>query len=99
MGLVDGRDRGPKRGKKCGEPMIYLASTSPRRKGLLKDAGITFKTIRPDYEEKNERERSPAALVKKHALEKAVSCAAKVKGGRILGSDTIVYCAGHVIGK
>lgn len=79
--------------------MIYLASTSPRRKRLLKEAGIKFKAIQPHYEEKNHHKMPPAELVKKHAVEKAASCVARIKEGTMLGSDTIVYCGGHVIGK
>ena len=79
--------------------MIYLASTSPRRKKLLKQYGIVFKTIRPDYHEKNGPKDPPSITVKKHALAKAVSCVSRVKEGVILGSDTIVYFRGNIIGK
>ena len=79
--------------------MIYLASTSPRRKKLLKEAGIAYKTLKPDYIEKNESHIPPAALVKKHALAKAASCISKISEGRILGSDTLVYCDDRIIGK
>ena len=79
--------------------MIYLASTSPRRKFLLKKYGITFKTLRPDYEESNESVLGPARLVKKHALEKGLSCLRFVKNGVILSADTIVYLKKKVIGK
>ena len=79
--------------------MIYLASTSPRRKKILKELGIVFKTVTPDHVEENEPKASPAFLVKRHALAKAISCVSKVKDGRILGADTIVYCQKRIIGK
>ena len=82
--------------------MIYLASTSLRRKKILKQLGVTFKVIHPDYGEKKptgKQHASPATLVKKHSLAKAVSCASKVEEGMILGSDTIVYFSGKIIGK
>ena len=79
--------------------MIYLASTSPRRKKILKELWIVFKAIVPDYTEENFPKVSPALLVRRHALAKAVSCIPKVKAGTLLGVDTLVYCGKKVIGK
>ncbi len=79
--------------------MIYLASTSPRRRKILKEQGVVFTTVAPDYEEKNWPKASPAFLVKRHALAKAMSCLSKIKEGMIIGVDTLVYCEKKVIGK
>lgn len=79
--------------------MIYLASTSPRRKALLKRFGIPFQTLEPDYEEIHRSNLSPAQLVRVHALEKGRSCATLIRSGVILSADTIVYLNGKVIGK
>ncbi len=79
--------------------MIYLASTSPRRKALLKKYGIKFKVIKPYYEEIDDLKIVPSKMVKQHALEKAKSCTAQVERGFILAADTIVYQDGRVIGK
>ena len=79
--------------------MIYLASTSPRRKTLLKQHGIIFKMVRPNYDESNDSNLSPARLVKKHAFEKGKSCVRFVKNGVILAADTIVFLKREVIGK
>lgn len=79
--------------------MIYLASTSPRRKRLLKDAGVRYRTLRPNYHERPIAGLAPPELVKRHALEKGLSAAKLVKSGIILSADTIVYVAGGVIGK
>jgi septum formation protein len=79
--------------------MIYLASTSPRRKQLLKKAGITFRILKPDYEEKNNSKSSPSKIVRMHALEKSESCMKQIKNGTILSADTIVYFEGEIIGK
>ncbi len=98
MGVVHGH-RG---GKKCREEfggMIYLASTSPRRKRLLKEAGIPFKALKPRHEEKPQPGLSPTALVKYHAFSKAVSVAPGLKEGTVIGSDTIVYFKNKIIGK
>lgn len=79
--------------------MIYLASTSPRRKFLLRQHGITFKMLNPNYDESNEVNLPPSQLVKKHALEKGKSCVKFVKNGLILSADTIVFLKQKVIGK
>jgi septum formation protein len=81
--------------------MIYLASTSPRRRNILREWGIVFKVIYPDYEENNERDAflTPRALVKKHALAKGISCLSQIADGKIIGADTLVYCKGKIIGK
>ncbi len=79
--------------------MIYLASTSPRRKELLKKAGINFKIIKPDYEEAHHKTISPSQAVKKHAWGKAKSCVKLIQSGIILSADTIVYLNQKIIGK
>ncbi|MBI2095099.1 MAG: septum formation protein Maf [Candidatus Omnitrophica bacterium] len=79
--------------------MIYLASTSPRRRSLLRREGVRFKTLRPGYEEGGEAKGPPAALVKKHALGKAVSVAGRLKNGAVLAADTVVVFGGKIIGK
>ncbi|MBI3999693.1 MAG: septum formation protein Maf [Candidatus Omnitrophica bacterium] len=79
--------------------MIYLASTSPRRKSLLKAHGIQFRLLAPSYREKHLPRLAPARIVKIHAVEKGKSCARKIKNGIILAADTIVYLDGQVIGK
>ena len=79
--------------------MIYLASTSPRRKALLKKAGITFRLLRPNYEENHNLKGTPSKIVQIHAVEKAESCKEQVENGIILAADTIVYFEGKIIGK
>ena len=79
--------------------MIYLASTSPRRKALLKKAGVTFCLLKPAYEENNDLKGRPSKIVQVHAVEKAESCREQVKNGIILAADTIVYLEGKTIGK
>ncbi len=79
--------------------MIYLASTSPRRKELLKQKRIQFKIIEPDYHESNRQNLGPVQLVKKHAFEKGKSCVPQIKNGIILSADTIVYIDGRIVGK
>ncbi len=79
--------------------MIYLASTSPRRKALLKLHGIKFQLLVPTYEEGKLSRLPPEQIVKIHAVEKGKSCVRRIDDGIILSADTIVYIDGEVIGK
>ena len=78
---------------------IILASASPRRKMLLKKAGLKFEVVKSDYEENNNENISPENLVLKHALGKARDVAEKMKGAVVIGADTIVVIDDEVIGK
>ena len=78
--------------------MIYLASTSPRRKTLLRKAGLRFKALRPDYQE-TRLKVPPSQLVRLHALGKARACVRRIRQGTILAADTLVYLSGELIGK
>lgn len=79
--------------------MIYLASTSPRRKTLLKKAGIRFRVLKPDYQEGRRLKASPSRIVRIHAAKKAESCAGKIKNGILLAADTVVSLGGKIFGK
>lgn len=78
--------------------MIILASRSPRRKELLRQAGIRFRVIPGDIEENSSYKR-PDLIVRELAYKKALSVALKHPGSPVLGSDTLVYCKGQVLGK
>jgi len=79
--------------------MIYLVSTSPRRRVLLRKAGLVFRILRPRYKESKHLKGSPSNVVQAHALGKAVSCVRRVKNGTLIAADTIVYLNGKIIGK
>ena len=79
--------------------MIYLVSRSPRRKKILKDLKICFKTLHPEYHEKAMPGATPAKLVRTHALGKALSALHFISEGKILSADTVVYFKGRIIGK
>lgn len=98
MGLEYRRRGRPKRGPESSS-LIYLASTSPRRRALLKKKGITFRILKPNYEEDKGLKASPFKIVQIHAAEKAHSCVGRVKNGILLAADTIVYLGGEIIGK
>jgi len=78
---------------------IYLASTSPRRKILLKQVGLKFKTISSDYQEDMTLKMSPIKLAQHLSRGKANSAAKKIKSGIIISADTFVSFEGKIIGK
>jgi len=77
---------------------LILASLSPRRRHLMKKAGIEFKIVPSDVKETHSWLR-PSSLVKFLALKKAVSVSRKHPGSLVLGADTVVYVGGKIIGK
>ncbi len=81
-------------------PRIILASASPQRKALLKQAGIAF-TVRPSRaKEQTKLTSTCAALVKHNALIKAQEVASRTKSGIVIGADTLVYSpVSSIIGK
>jgi len=80
------------------KPVLILASRSPRRKELLAQAGIKFRVI-PSRVAENSSYKRPNLIVRELAYKKALSVALKHPGSPVLGSDTLVYCKGEVLGK
>lgn len=80
--------------------MVILASQSPRRRELLRAAGIAFRVVVPHVEERRitaQRGRY-ADLVRRAALAKASAVAGRERG-LVLAADTIVVCEGEILGK
>lgn len=77
---------------------IILASSSPRRREILKRLGYNFDIISADIKEDTDKAR-PHARVMDIALKKAFSVAALYPAAVVIGGDTIVYCKGEVLGK
>lgn len=83
---------------------IILASASPRRTKLLKQAGFTF-TVIPSSIEEQRTETSPDKLAEDLAFQKAEDVYQSVKQDytgkdfMVIGADTIVYYDGEVLGK
>lgn len=78
---------------------IYLASQSPRRRNLLKQLNIKFKSFSVDIEEillKNEKPSNSVLRLSKEKLEAAKS---KINNGIIITADTIVVLDKKIIGK
>ena len=68
---------------------IILASTSPRRKKLLKKLGFKFKTVRADYEEDMALKMAPEKLAEFLSENKVKSVANKYKNSIVQLSDPI----------
>jgi septum formation protein len=81
------------------ERKIILASTSPRRKELLAEAGIEFEAVASDYEEDMTLPLPTAELVKHLSRGKAQAVANKYPEAIIIGADTIVVYERKMIGK
>jgi septum formation protein len=76
---------------------LYLASTSPRRKELLKQiVGNNFSIISSDFEEDNELKVSPSRLAVINSRGKARAAAEKLKSGIVIGCDTFVWHEGFL---
>jgi len=80
---------------------LILASASPRRAELMRQAGYTFEVVTPPLSEPDEMGRSvpPAAQAEAMSYFKARSVAKSIDGGWIIGADTIVAMNGNVYGK
>ena len=82
---------------------LILASTSPRRRQILKEHNIRFTLIKPYVDEKKIKcgikSRDPRVTANIIAYEKAKSVLKKFKKGLILGADTIVVLGNEIIGK
>ena len=78
---------------------ILLASTSPRRRELLKLLGLEFHIIPPTCEETLAPHLSSSEQTRKLARDKAQSVATKHVEGLVIGSDTVIEIEGKLLGK
>lgn len=79
---------------------LVLASTSPRRAQVLRDAGIAFEALAPDVDESYRSGESAVARVTRLAEEKARAAAKQLSGAAIVaGFDTEVVLGNRVFGK
>ncbi|MDX1434692.1 MAG: Maf family protein [Gammaproteobacteria bacterium] len=83
--------------------MIYLASRSPRRRELLSQIGVEFRTLDVDVDEGARENEAPEALARRLALAKAragaASLAASDARSPVLGADTVVLLGEAMLGK
>lgn len=79
---------------------VILASSSPRRRSLLRSAGIVFRMVKPDTEERRRPGESPRVFARRAAMEKAMDVADRTRGDRIiLAADTLVVDGDRIFGK
>jgi septum formation protein len=83
-------------------PSIYLASQSPRRRELLRQIGVDHSVVSVDVSEHCNEGESAHDFVARVALDKARAGwqALPARQRRpVLGADTVVVSAGHIMGK
>ncbi|MCU1304895.1 MAG: maf protein [Candidatus Sulfotelmatobacter sp.] len=79
--------------------MLILASASPRRQELLRNAGISF-TVQPaDIDEAPLENEAPQACAERLAREKALAVSESRPQDYVLGADTIVVVGDAMLGK
>lgn len=80
---------------------LILASSSPRRRELLRQAGIAHRVVPPPIEEPGESvlHLAPARQAEALAYFKASSVAQEREESLVLGADTVVAVGEEVLGK
>lgn len=81
--------------------MLILASTSPRRQELLRNAGIRFEVKAPRVHEMRKNGERPDDYVVRLAQEKAENALLQLTGNKcvILGADTTVVVDDEILEK
>ena len=81
---------------------LILASSSPRRREILRTAGIAFEVVAPRVPEVLRTGESPEQFVTRVAAEKAEAVLDRIAhpaDAPILGADTTVVIENHTLGK
>jgi len=79
---------------------LILASASPRRNQLLKEAGFRFRTATIDYDENWPGHLRGKAIAEYLAAGKAEAWTAPIATGQIvITADTVVWCHDTLLGK
>ncbi len=78
---------------------IYLASKSPRRKILLNQIGLSFKSFSVELNEEILDAEHPIKTVKRLSKEKLELAEKRINSGIIITADTIVVLDKKIIGK
>jgi septum formation protein len=82
-----------------GASPLVLASASPRRVALLRQAGATFTVVDPGPDRDWPGAAEPRIGVRALALEKARRVATRRPGRVVIGADTVVVLRGERLGK
>lgn len=87
------------------KPEIVLASTSPSRQALLKNAGLAFTAMRPDVDERAieapylKTGATPAFLAGLLSRAKALDVSARAGNAFVIGGDQVMEFAGQPYSK
>jgi nucleoside triphosphate pyrophosphatase len=81
------------------QPALILASASPRRQELLREAGVIFQVHAAQINEDQKAGEPPLEYALRLAREKAQAVAQHYPQNYVLGADTIVVIDGEVLGK
>jgi septum formation protein len=81
------------------KPVLILASSSPRRQELLREAGIAFEVHAADINENQVPGELPLEYARRLSREKAQAVAAIYPQRYVLGADTIVVISSEVLGE
>ena len=81
------------------DPVLILASKSPRRRYLLEQAGLSFSVVPSDIDETAVPLSSPEVYVRALSEAKAKSIAKQHPEKWVIGADTIVVKESTVLGK
>jgi septum formation protein len=79
--------------------MLILASASPRRAELLRNAGISFTVDPAHIAEEPSPGESPLAYAQRLARDKALAVLARHPEVTVLGADTVVVVDEHLLEK
>ena len=83
-------------------PTLVLASRSPRRHRLLKEAGVSFEIMPADIPEEHRPGEQPEPFARRLSAEKALAVASRLgapEDRAVLGADTIVVIGESILGK
>jgi septum formation protein len=80
-------------------PPIILASVSPRRAELLRQAGLMFAVVPAHTLETHPEHLTPYEVAQINAYRKCRTVAKKHPDALVLGADTIVCIGGEILGK
>ncbi len=78
---------------------LILASGSPRRRDLLREAGLSFQILSPDVEELGPGDLPPRELALANARLKCLAVSMAHPEAMVIGADTVVALGGQSFGK
>ena len=78
---------------------LILASSSQRRKDILKMVKLNFDVIPSNIDENYEKKLNPKQIVKKLSQKKAMAVSNKYPNSYVIGADTIVFIKNKILNK